>query len=142
MARRRLTHIAALLCGRCSAGRRALSAAAALPVLLLCALPLLCIAHCRLSAGHDGQRAAHSGHHSAALHGGQQGAAHGGDPAGGLCDHLQGAGDGLFIPSFWPGLPAAAAALLAGLALLIRLAASAPLLTPSPLGAPLLPPPR
>jgi hypothetical protein len=142
MARRRLTHIAAFLCGRSSAGRRALSAAAALPVLLLCALPLLCIAHCRLSGGHGGQQAAHSGHHGAALHGGQRGAAHAGDLAVAPCDHLQGVGEGLFIPAFWPGTPAAAAALLAGLALLIRLAARAPLLTLSPAGAPPLPPPR
>ncbi len=122
---------------------RALSAAAALPLLLLCALPLLCVAHCTLSKDEHG--AAHAAHHGAAAHEGHSGhgtAGLGGEPKAALCDHLAGAGDGLFIPAYWPGLPVAAATPLAGLALLMRLAAGAPSLPLSPAFAPQAPPPR
>lgn len=144
MARRRQQAVAAPSLARKAAEVRAFSVAALLPVLILCALPLLCIIHCQLSGAHGG---AHAGHHGAAAGHAHDGHAGDATPAGhlgfALCDHMHAAdGDALFIPAYWPGLPATSAALLAGLALLMRLGPMSATLLLSPALAPQTPPPR
>lgn len=93
---------------------------------LTLALPLLCVAHCQITAGLN-----------------QPAPALTGDQAHFLCNLTpHHAGADLFVPAFWPALPAALYALLLALPLLSRQHLLLPLPTPLVGWAPLPPPPR
>lgn len=104
--------------------RRRRALVAALLLALTLAMPLLCVAHCRLAAGHQHAHTA-----------GAQGYF--------LCELIAPApGANLFVPAFWPGLLPALPALLIALLASQRLSPAPPLPTPLAAWAPLTPPPR